>query len=66
MQAIRSYLQEIDPEQVRSEKGAGAGDIAEVVSDVTERLPDLASPPQLESPEQARFQFFDSIIAHGG
>ena len=44
------------------EMGAGAADIAEVVSDVRERLPGLASPPQLE-PEQARFRLFDSITS---
>ena len=63
VQAIRSYVRERDPEQLRSEMGAGAADIAEVVSDVKERLPDLKPPPQLESPEQARFRLFDSITA---
>jgi len=43
--------------------GAGAADIAEVVSEVRERLPDLKPPPQLESPEQARFRLFDSITS---
>ena len=61
VQAIRSYVRERDPEQLRSEMGAGAADIAEVVSDVKERLPDLKPPPQLDSPEQARFRLFDSI-----
>ncbi len=63
VQAIRSYVRERDPEQLRSEMGAGAADIAEVVSDVKERLPDLKPPPQLDSPEQARFRLFDSITA---
>ena len=63
MQAIRSYVRERDPDQLRSEMGAGAADIAEVVSDVKERLPDLKPPPQLDSPEQARFRLFDSITA---
>ncbi len=63
MQAIRSYVRERDPEQLQSEMGAGAADIAEVVSDVKERLPDLKPPPQLESPEQARFRLFDSITS---
>ncbi|MFB3119689.1 MAG: AAA family ATPase, partial [Stenotrophomonas maltophilia] len=63
VQAIRSYVREHEPDQLRSEMGAGAADIAEVVSDVKERLPDLGSPPQLESPEQARFRLFDSITA---
>jgi DNA-binding CsgD family transcriptional regulator/tetratricopeptide (TPR) repeat protein len=40
--------------------GPGAADIAEVVSDVREKLSDLVPPPALE-PEQARFRLFDSI-----
>ena len=40
--------------------GPGAADIAEVVSEVRLKLPDLESPPSLE-PEQARFRLFDSI-----
>ena len=59
VQAIRSYVREREPDQLRSEMGAGAADIAEIVSDVKERLPDLQPPPQLE-PEQARFRLFDS------
>jgi hypothetical protein len=43
VQAIRSYVRERDPQQLRSEMGAGAADIAEVVSDVREVLPDLRS-----------------------
>ena len=62
VQAIRSYVRERDPEQLRSEMGSGAADIAEVVSDVRERLPDLQPAPQLE-PDQARFRLFDSITA---
>jgi tetratricopeptide (TPR) repeat protein len=62
VQAIRSYVRDRDPEQLRSEMGAGAVDIAEVVSDVRERLPDLQAAPELE-PEQARFRLFDSIAA---
>ena len=62
VQAIRSHVRERDPEQLRSEMGSGAADIAEVVSDVRERLPDLQPVPQLE-PDQARFRLFDSISA---
>ncbi|MCH7713785.1 MAG: AAA family ATPase, partial [Chloroflexi bacterium] len=60
VQAIRSYVREKEPEELRSEMGAGAEDIAEIVSDVRERLPGLRAPSQLE-PEQARFRLFDSI-----
>ncbi len=62
VQAIRSYVRDIDPEQLRSQMCAGAADIAEVVSDVREQLPSLGAPSQLE-PEQARFRLFDSITA---
>ena len=60
VQAIRSYVRERDAEELRSEMGSGAADIAEIVSDVRERLPNLERPPTLE-PEQARFRLFDSI-----
>ena len=40
--------------------GSGAADIAQVVSEVRERVPGLPAPPRLE-PEQARFRLFDSI-----
>ena len=60
---IRSYVRERDPEQLRSEMGAGAADIAEIVSDVREQLPDLKPPPELEDPEQTRFRLFDSVAA---
>jgi len=40
--------------------GPGAPDIAEVVHEVREKLPNLETPPALE-PEQARFRLFDSI-----
>ena len=43
-----------------SEMGPGAADIAQVVSEVKERLPGLPAPPALE-PDQARFRLFDSI-----
>ena len=60
MQAIRSYVRDTDPEQLRSDMGAV--DIAEIVSDVRERLPGLGVPPPLE-PEQAMFRLFDSITS---
>jgi tetratricopeptide (TPR) repeat protein len=60
VQAIRSYVREKDPQQLHSEMGSGAADIAEVVSDVRDRIPGLPPAPQLE-PEQARFRLFDSI-----
>ena len=63
VQVIRSYVRESEPEQLRSEMGAGAADIAEIVSDVRERLPDLRPSPELDDPEQTRFRLFDSVAA---
>ena len=62
VQAIRTCVREKDPQQLQSEMGSGAADIAEVVSDVRDRLPGRPPAPQLE-PEQARFRLFDSIAA---
>ena len=63
VQAIRSYVRERDPERLRSEMGTGATDVAEIVSDVKERIPDLKPAPAMSDPEQARFRLFDSITA---
>jgi DNA-binding CsgD family transcriptional regulator/tetratricopeptide (TPR) repeat protein len=60
LQPIRAYVQQRDPEQLQSEIGPGAADIAEVVSEVRGKLPNLEPPPALP-PEQARFRLFDSI-----
>jgi tetratricopeptide (TPR) repeat protein len=60
IQPIRYYVQQRDPDQLRSQMGPGAADTAEVISEVRGKLPGLEPPPALE-PEQARFRLFDSI-----
>jgi class 3 adenylate cyclase len=60
LQIIRSYVHDRDPVELLSEIGSGAQDIAQVVSEVRERLPGLPAPAALE-PERARFRLFDSI-----
>ena len=60
VQIVRAYVHDREPQALLSEMGPGAADIAEVVSEVRERLPGLPTPPSLE-PEQARFRLFDSI-----
>ncbi len=59
-QPLQSCIQKKDPEQLRSEMGPGAADIAEIIPDLRSKLPELESPPGLE-PEQARFRLFNSI-----
>ncbi len=60
VQPLRAYIQQQDPEQLLSEMGPGAADIAEIIPDLRSKLPDLKPSPTLE-PEQARFRLFDSI-----
>src|SRR5262249_19889972 len=45
---------------LRTEMGAGAADIAQVVAELRASLPDIP-PAQAHDPEQARFRFFDSV-----
>ncbi len=45
VQLIRSYVHDRDPKELMSEMGPGAADIAQVVSEVRERLPGLPEPP---------------------
>jgi DNA-binding CsgD family transcriptional regulator len=60
VQPLRSYVQQTNPDQLHSHMGVGAADIAEIISEVREKLPSLELPLALE-PEQARFRLFDSI-----
>jgi eukaryotic-like serine/threonine-protein kinase len=61
VQVVRDYVHDHDPQTLRSDLGQGAVDIAQVVSDVRDRLPDLPSPAAME-PEQARFRLFDGVV----
>ncbi len=60
VQIVRAHIADRDPEILKAELGAGAPDIAQVMAEVRERLPDLPTPPTLE-PQQERFRFFDSF-----
>ncbi len=60
LQIVRSYVQDLEADKLQSIMGPGAADIAQVVSEIKETLPDLPPPPTLE-PEQARFRLFDSV-----
>ena len=62
VQPIRSYVQQCDLDQLRSETGAGAAAVAEIVPELRQKLPGMESLPALE-PEQARFRLFDSITS---
>jgi DNA-binding CsgD family transcriptional regulator len=58
---IRSYLQSQEPEELAAQMGAGAPDIAQVIPEVRDRLPNLEPSPHLDNPDHARFRLFDAI-----
>jgi tetratricopeptide (TPR) repeat protein len=60
VQIVRAYAVDHDPAVLAAAMGAGATDIAQIVSEVGRRLPDLEPAPAL-TPEQARFRLFDSV-----
>jgi class 3 adenylate cyclase len=60
VQAIRDHVLDRDAGALMSDMGSGAGAIAQLVSEVRDRLPGLAAPASLD-PEQARFRLFDSV-----
>src|SRR5687767_12848966 len=60
LQAIRRYSQDREPNELHDVMGPGAADIAQLDSEIRQRLPAMPTPPTLE-PEQARFRLFDSI-----
>jgi class 3 adenylate cyclase/DNA polymerase III delta prime subunit len=62
VQLVRSYVRERDPAALLSEMAGGASVIAEVVSEVRERLPGL-QPAVALGAEEARFRLFDSLTS---
>ncbi len=63
VQAIRSYVRDIDADELRRQMGSSASVVAEIVTDVKDRLPEVQPPPQMDDPESARFRLFDSITS---
>ena len=61
VQAIRAYVRDAPGRAVRAEMGSGAAEIAQIVSEVRQRLPDVPPPPTVDDPESARFRLFDAV-----
>ena len=61
VQAIRSYVRERESDALRSEMGSGAAEIAQIVSDVHQKVQGLKPLPEQDSAEAARFRLFDAI-----
>ncbi|HKB20302.1 MAG TPA: BTAD domain-containing putative transcriptional regulator [Gaiellaceae bacterium] len=60
VQALRTYVREADRELLRSQLGAGASYVGQIVPELREELSDLAEPISLES-EADRFRLFDAV-----
>src|SRR5439155_21888560 len=62
VQALRTLVRDRDPERLRSDLGAGAPDLAQLLPELRELLPGLPEPPSLDS-EGARFRLFDAVAS---
>jgi len=62
VEAIRKYVGERPENELRSELGEGASDVARLVSEVRHRLADLPPVPPLP-PEQERHRLLDSVAS---
>ena len=62
IQIVRSVLTRFPEEQLRAAIGSGAGDLAQIVPEVKEMVPDLV-PPAPTDPESARFRLYESFTA---
>ena len=60
VQSLRAYVERDRGRKiVRSQLGAGASDLAQLLPELRELFPDLPEPPDLE-PESARFRLFEA------
>lgn len=59
VQALRPYVRDADPDELRAQLGAGAVDVGQIVPDLRERLADLPEAEGLDA-EGARFRLFDA------
>jgi tetratricopeptide (TPR) repeat protein len=60
VQSLRGYVRGLDTEELRSQLGAGAPFVAQVVAEVADALPEVAPPTPMDA-EAARFRLFDAI-----
>ena len=61
VQALRSYLRATDADDLRRQLGTGAGDIAQMLPELRDVLPNLPPPPVADA-DSARFRLFDSTV----
>jgi DNA-binding SARP family transcriptional activator len=59
VQSLRAFARDADPVALRAQLGSGAADLAQIVPELREHLPDIPDPAPAE-PEEARFRLFDA------
>ena len=59
VQSLRAHIEQSDRDALRAELGGGAAEVAQIIPEVRDLLPDLAE-PSLEE-EGARFRLFDAV-----
>ena len=62
LQSLRAYVRRAEPATLRAQLGPGAADVAQLLPELRDVLPDLPPAPPVES-EGARFRLFDSLTA---
>jgi len=62
VEALRDYVLEKPEDELRSELGEGASDVAKLVSEIRNRLPDLPESRPAEG-EQERYRLFESVVS---
>ncbi|MSQ22676.1 MAG: hypothetical protein EXR53_05135, partial [Dehalococcoidia bacterium] len=62
VQALRTYVRSRDADRLRSELGTVGPEMAKVVSDLRDRLPNLP-PPTPGNPAEERFRLFDAVAS---
>ncbi len=62
VEAMRQYVLEHPADELREELGGGASDVAKLVSEIRERVPDLPPSPAAE-PEMERYRLFESVTS---
>jgi len=59
-EAIRTYVMREPPDDLRKELGDGASDVASLVSEIRQRLPDLPEPSR-SGGDEARYRLLESV-----
>jgi class 3 adenylate cyclase len=62
VEAMRVYVASRPPAELRNELGGAASDVAKLVSDIRDRIPDLPAAPRHEG-EEERYRLFEGVAS---